>query len=119
MKRLVVLTVVAIAVLTGGLALYFFWLGTLLNRIADNLEDSADLVRDIDDNAKVIRPGVAHINEVGGVVAGALPLLYVMAEDVVRSSAGEPATSSATDAAGTPGARRSRQHDGVGFSPPG
>ena len=119
MKRLVVLTVVVIAVLTGGLALYLFWLGTLLNRIADNLEDSGDLVRNIDDNAKVIRPGVAHINEVGGVVAGALPLLYGMAEEVVASTAGEPAISSDTDAASTPGTRRSRQHDGVGFIPPG
>lgn len=121
MKRLVVLTVVVIAVLTGGLALYLFWLGTLLNRIADNLEDSADLVRHIDDNAKVIRPGVAHINEVGGVVAGALPLLYGMAEQVVRSTAGEPATSSPADAgeaAITAAARRSRQHDAVGFIPP-
>jgi hypothetical protein len=119
MKRLVVLTVVVIAVLTGGLALYLFWVGTLLNRIAANLEDSADLVRSIDDNAKVIRPGVAHINEVGGVVAGALPLLYGMAEEIVQNTAGEPATSSATEADSTPGSRRSRQHDGVGFIPPG
>jgi hypothetical protein len=119
MKRLQVLTVVVIGVLTGGLALYLFWLGTLLNRIADNLEDSADLVRNIDDNAKVIRPGVAHVNEVGGVVAGALPLLYGMAEQVVQSTAGEPATSSGTDAASTPGTRRSRHHDAVGFIPPG
>jgi len=118
MKRLVVLTVVVIAVLTGGLALYLFWLGTLLNRIADNLEGSADLVRNIDDNAKVIRPGVAHINEVGGVVAGALPLLYGMAEQVIQSTAEEPAASSG-DAVSTAGARRSRHHDGVGFIPPG
>ena len=117
MKRLPVLTVVVIAVLTGGLALYLFWLGTLLNRIADNLEESADLVRNIDDNAKVIRPGVAHINEVGGVVAGALPLLYGMAEQIVQSTAGEPVTPSAADAASTPGTRRSRHHDGVGFIP--
>jgi hypothetical protein len=119
MKRLVVLTVIVIAVLTGGLALYLFWLGTLLNRIAGNLEDAADLVRKIDDNAKDIRPGVAHINEVGGVVAGALPLLYGMAEQVVRSTAEDQATSSAPDAAGTAGTRRSRHHDGVGFMPPG
>lgn len=119
MKRLVVLTVVVIAVLTGGLALSLFWLGTLLNRIADNLEDSADLVRKIDDNAKVIRPGVAHINEVGGVVAGALPLLYGMSEEIVQSTAGVAAASSAADAAGTAGIRRSRHHDGVGFVPPG
>jgi hypothetical protein len=118
MKRLVVLTVGVIAVLTGGLALYLFWVGTLLNRIAANLEDSADLVREIDDNAKVIRPGVAHINQVGGVVAGALPLLYGMAEEIVRSIAGKPATSAATEAAGTPAGRRSRLHDAVGFVPP-
>jgi len=119
MKRLVVLTVVVIAVLTGGLAVYLFWLGTLLNRIADNLEESADLVRNIDENAKVIGPGVAHINEVGGVVAGALPLLYGMAEQIVESTAGEPATSSAADAASTAGTRRSRHQDAVGFIPPG
>jgi hypothetical protein len=119
MKRLVVLTVVVIAVLTGGLALYLFWVGSLLNRVAANLEDSADLVREIDDNAKVIRPGVAHINQVGGVVAGALPLLYGMAEEIVRSVAGKPAPSSAPDAGRTPGPRRSRLQDGVGFIPPG
>lgn len=118
MKRLVAATVVVIALLTGGLALGLFWLGTLLNRIADNLEDSADLVEQIDDNAKIIGPGVAHINEVGGVVAGALPLLYGMAEQVVGSTAGEPAASSASGAAAAAGARRSRHHEGVGFIPP-
>jgi hypothetical protein len=118
MKRLVVLTVIVIAVLTGGLALYLFWLGTLLNRIAANLEDSAELVRRIDDDAKVIRPGVAHINEVGGVVAGALPLLYGMAEQIVRSITGKPATPPATDAGSASGTRRSRLQDGVGFIPP-
>lgn len=122
MKRLVAATVVVIALLTGGLALGLFWLGTLLNRIADNLEDSADLVEQIDDNAKIIGPGVAHINEVGGVVAGALPLLYGMAEQVVGSTAAEPAASSASaaasTAASTAGARRSRHHEGVGFIPP-
>ena len=117
MKRLQVLTAVVIGVLTGGLALYLFWLGSILNRIADNLEESADHVRNIDDNAKVIRPGVVHINEVGGVVAGALPLLYGMAEQIVRSTAEEPMASSADDAASTPGTRRSRHHDGVGFIP--
>ncbi|HSR85817.1 MAG TPA: hypothetical protein VLM11_16710 [Streptosporangiaceae bacterium] len=118
MKRLVVLTVVVIAIFTGGLALYLFWAGTLLNRIAANLEDSADLVRDIDDHAKVIRPGVAHINRIGGVVAGALPLLYGMAEQIVRGVAPEPALSA--DESGTQSAtRRSRLHDGVGYTPPG
>ena len=62
--------------------------------------------------------GVAHINEVGGVVAGALPLLYGMAEEVVQSTDGEPVTSSATDEASASGTRRSRSHDWVGFIPP-
>ncbi len=116
MKRLVVLTVVVIAVLTGGLALYLFWVGTLLTRIATNLEDSADLVREIDGNAKVIGPGVAHINRVGGVVAGALPLLYGMAEQIVRGVA--PSTSAdAAEPDRSPVTHRSRLRD-VGFAPP-
>jgi hypothetical protein len=113
-KRLVVLTVVVITVLTGGLALYLFLVGTLLNRIAANLEESADLVRQIDGHAKVIRPGVARINRIGGVVAGALPLLYGPAEQIVRTMAARPAP----QADGAPGTRRSRLQDGVGFDPP-
>ena len=116
MKRLVTLTVVAIAVLTGGLAIYLFWIGTLLNRIAANLEDSADLVRDIDDNAKVIGPGVAHINRIGGVVAGALPLLYGMAEQIVRGVA-PSAGPDVPESGRPPVTQRSRLRD-VGFAPP-
>jgi hypothetical protein len=118
MKRLVVLTVVVIAVLTGGLALYLFWVGTLLNRIATNLEDSADLVGDINGNAKIIGPGVTHINRVGGVVAGALPLLYGMAEQIVRRVAPAPESPAAAEPGTPPGTRRSRLRD-VGFAPPG
>jgi hypothetical protein len=118
MKRLVVLTVAVIAVFTGGLALYLFWVGTLLNRIATNLEDSADLVREIDGHAKEIRPGVAHINRIGGVVAGALPLLYGMAEQIVRGVSSPPPSPDANKPAGQSGTRRSRLHDGVGFTPP-
>jgi hypothetical protein len=117
MKRLVVLTVAAVAVFTGGLALYLFWVGTLLERIAANAEDSADLVHEIDDHAKLIGPGVAHINRVGGVVAGALPLLYGMAEQIVRRVAAPP-TSDVRKPADQSAARRSRLHDGVGFAPP-
>ena len=118
MKRLVVLTVMVIAVFTGGLALYLFWVGTLLNRVAANLEDSADLVGNIDDHAKLIRPGVAHINRVGGVVAGALPLLYGMAEQIVRGGGAPPAAPADEEADGQRDTRRSRLHDGVGFTPP-
>ncbi len=118
MKRLVVLSVVAIGVLTGGLALYLFWVGSLLNRIATNLEDSADLVGEIDSNAKIIGPGVAHINRIGGVVAGALPLLYGMAEQIVRGVAAPQPSPNLSAPAAAPRTRRSRLHD-VGFTPPG
>lgn len=119
MKRLVVLTVAVVAVFTGGLALYLFWVGTLLNRIASNLEESAELVHEIDSDAKVIRPAVAHVNRIGGVVAGALPLLYGMAEQILRGAA-PPATSPDVTKPGSPsGTRRSRLQDGVGFTPPG
>ena len=117
MRRLVLLTVAAIGVLTGGLALYLFWVGTLLNRIAANLEESADLVHDVDDHAKVIRPGVAHINRVGGVVAGALPLLYGMAEQIIRGVA-QPEETAAIEPDRPAVTRRSRLHDGVGYTPP-
>ena len=117
MKRLLVLTVMVIAVFTGGLALYLFWVGTLLNRIAANLEDSADEVRNIEGHAKVIRPGVAHINRIGGVVAGALPLLYGMAEQIVRGVAAPPQADGDVPASQST-TRRSRLHDGVGFTPP-
>jgi hypothetical protein len=118
MRRLVVLTVLVIAVFTGGLALYLFWVGTLLNRIATNLEDSADLVHEIDGHAKVIGPGVAHINRIGGVVAGALPLLYGMAEQIVRGISSRPTTPGLAQPGSPSGTRRSRLHDGVGFAPP-
>jgi hypothetical protein len=119
-RRLVILTVVAIGVLTGGLAFYLFWIGSLLNRIAANLEESADLVRSVDDHAKVIRPGVTHINRVGGVVAGALPLLYGMAEQIVGGlTPPKPGSPESAEPVSPTVNRRSRLHDGVGYTPPG
>jgi hypothetical protein len=118
MTALVVLTVLEIVVLIAGLAFYLFWVGTLLTRIAANLEESAELVRTIVGHAKLIAPGVGHINQTGGVVAGALPLLYGMAEDIVDDvtpRAEEPAVPEpARPASGT---RRSRLHDAVGYAP--
>jgi hypothetical protein len=117
MTTLVVLTVVAILLLIAGLAFYLFWTGTLLTRIAGNLEESADLVRAIGDHAKLIGPGVEHINETGGVVAGALPLLYGMAEQIVTGVTPRPAPSATPEPARpASGTRRSRLLDAVGFS---
>jgi len=117
MTSLVVLTVIAIVLLIAGLAVYLFWTGTLLNRIAGNLEESADLVRAIGRNAEVIVPGVEHINETGGVVAGALPLLYGMAEQIVAGVTPRPEPPATPEPARpASGTRRSRLLDAVGFA---
>src|ERR1700753_682061 len=88
MTVLVVLTVVVIALLIAGLAVYLYWAGTLLDRIGAKLEAGAEIVDGIVTDAKLIMPGVEHINRTGGVVAGALPLLYGMAEGIVKG--GDP-----------------------------
>jgi hypothetical protein len=118
MTLLVVLTVVDIVLLIAGLAFYLYWAGTLLARIAANLEDCAQTVREIVGHARLIGPGVEHINRTGGVVAGALPLLYGMAEDIVAGVApagDQPADQQPTRPAS--GRRRSRLQDAVGYSP--
>ncbi len=118
MTVLVVLTVIVILLLIAGLAFYLFWVGSLLNRIAGNLEECAQTVRAIVGHARVIGPGVEHINETGGVVAGALPLLYGMAEGIVAGVTPAPERPPAEEptrpASGT---RRSRLLDAVGFAP--
>jgi hypothetical protein len=113
---LVVFTVIDVVLLIAGLAFYLFWVGSLLTRIAGNLEECAEIVQTIVGHAKLIGPGVEHINETGGVVAGALPLLYEMAEGIVtgvtpaarRPEVAEPARPAS-------GTRRSRLLDAVGF----
>ena len=117
MTTLVVLTVIVIVLLIAGLAVYLFWAGSLLNRIAGNLEESFGTAAEILGHAKLIGPGVEHINRTGGVVAGALPLLYGMAEEIVadvtpaaeRPEGPEPARPAS-------GRRRSRLLSAVGFS---
>jgi hypothetical protein len=115
---LVVLTVLEIVLLAAGLAFFLFWVGTLLTRIAGNLEGASGIVAEIVDHARVIRPGVEHINRTGGVVAGALPLLYGMAEEIVTDVTPRPeAPAEAPVARPASGRRRSRLHDAVGFTP--
>jgi hypothetical protein len=118
MTLLVVLTVIDIVLLIAGLAFYLFWVGTLLTRIAGNLEECAELVRTIVGHAELIGPGVEHINQTGGVVAGALPLLYGMAEGIVAGVTPREAPPETPEpvrpASGT---RRSRLQDAVGFAP--
>ena len=123
MTGLVVWSVIDIVALIAGLAFYLYWVGTLLDRIGANLEECADLVRAIARNAEVIGPGVDHINETGGVVAGALPLLYTMAEWIVAGATYAPASPEAQAAPREParpasGTRRSRLLSSVGFTAP-
>jgi hypothetical protein len=117
---MVVLSVIDIALLIAGLAFYLYVVGTQLARVATNLEECAELVRTIDRNAQVIRPGVEHINRTGRVVAGALPLLYGMAEGIVTGVTPAPEVPAARGPARpASGRRRSRLHDGVGYVPDG
>jgi hypothetical protein len=113
---LVIWTVLEIVVLVAGLAFFLYWTGTILTRIAGNLEECSELVRTIGANAEVIEPAVEHINETGGVVAGALPLLYGMAEEIVTDVTPRPPADPGPvrPASGT---RRSRLHDAVGYTP--
>jgi hypothetical protein len=118
MTGLVVFTVIDILLLVAGLAFYLYWVGTLLTRIAGNLEECAQIVQTIVGHAKLIGPGVGHINETGGVVAGALPLLYGMAEEIVTDVTPRPEPPAVPEPARpASGTRRSRLHEAVGFAP--
>ena len=115
MTALVVLTVVLVVLFIAGLAFYLAWVGTLVARIATNLEQCSDSVRTILGHARAIRPGVEHINRTGGSVAGALPLLYTFAEQIVASVTPRPERPKVTAPAS--GRRRSRLHETVGYAP--
>jgi hypothetical protein len=118
MTGLVVFTVIDILLLIAGLAFYLYWVGTLLARIAANLEECAQIVQTIVGHARLIGPGVEHINQTGGVVAGALPLLYGMAEEIVTDVTPRPDAPAVPEPARpASGTRRSRLHDAVGFAP--
>ncbi|HZE03473.1 MAG TPA: hypothetical protein VE155_17125 [Pseudonocardiaceae bacterium] len=79
---LIVLTIVVIALLIAVLAIFLFRIGMLLNRTAADLEDCAQSVKTVSNQASVIGPGVVRINETGTTVLGALPLLVDGAESV-------------------------------------
>lgn len=115
MTTLVVLTVVVIAALIAGLALYLFWVGSLLGRIATNLEACEESVQQINRDAEKIGPGLAHINRSAGTVSGALPLLYGFAERIVAKAG--PNVIHPEIALPASGTRRSRLHEAVGFRP--
>ena len=115
MTTLVVLSVVDIVLLIAGLAIYLWIVGGQLTRVATNLEECSEIVRGIVADAELIGPGVESINNTGGVVAGALPLLYGMAEDIVVGATYEPSDEPRPPAAPASGRRRSRLTEAVGY----
>lgn len=119
MDTLITLSVIVITVLIAGLAGFLFVLGSQLSRIATLLEECAEIVWKIKGDAEAITPGVERINQTGGVVAGALPLLYGMAEGIVIGATYEPEPEEAERPPALPamGSRRSRLHEGVGYHP--
>ena len=86
MKSLQIWSVIDVVALIAGLAVYLFIVGSQLTKVAGLLEEAADLVWKIKGNAEVIEPGLKRINRTGGVVAGALPLLYGMGEGIVAGA---------------------------------
>lgn len=120
MTGLVVFSVINIVLLIAGLALYLWIVGSQLKRVATGLEECNELVARINSNAASIEANLEHVNRTGGVVAGALPLLYDMADRIVvgatfdRANVADPGP-----ALPASGQRRSRMLDGVGYRPGG
>ena len=90
MTALVTVSVIAITLLIAGLAFFLYVLGSQLGRVATLLEECAEIVWKIEGDTEAIAPGLQSINHTGGVVAGALPLLYGFAEDIVTGATYEP-----------------------------
>lgn len=80
---LITLTVIVVALLVAVLANYLFMMGILLNRIADNLGDCLQSVKNIRHQAKIIGPGVVRLNHIGKELVDALPLLFGGAERLI------------------------------------
>jgi hypothetical protein len=115
---MVAFTVIDIVLLIAGLAVYLYIVGSQLTRVATVLEECADLVWEVKANADVIDGGLGAINNTGRVVAGALPLLYGMAEGIVAGATFD--REAATDrgpAKPAMGVRRTRQLEGVAYDP--
>jgi hypothetical protein len=79
---LIMATIVVVALLIAVLVIFLYTIGVLLGSIADNLDDCVVNVKTITGQAAPVIPGVERINQTGGVVAAALPLLIQGAEGV-------------------------------------
>lgn len=117
MSTLQLWSVIDIVLLIAGLAIYLFIVGSQLKAVAADLEEAADLVWQIKRDAEAIEPGLTSINTTGGVVAGALPLLYGMGEGIVAGATFKHEEHEA-EGVNRPamGTRRSRLMEGVGVA---
>ncbi len=114
-NTLITWTVIDIVALIAGLAVYLYIVGRQLTKVADTLEEAADIVWEIKKDAEPIESGLTHINTTGNIVAGALPLLYGMAEGIVVGATYVPEEAHEPEPARPAmGTRRSRLFDGVG-----
>ena len=116
MSNLQLFSVIDITALIAGLAIYLFIVGRQLAAVATKLEEAADLVWAIKADADTIEPGLERINRTGGIVAGALPLLYGFAEGIVVGATyvAEPENAERKPNFPAMRTRRSRLFDGVG-----
>jgi len=115
---LILFTVIDIVLLIAGLAVYLWIVGSQLTRVATHLEECHDLVRRTNANASTIEGNLEHVNRTGGVIAGALPLLYDMAEGIVVGATYDAEKAPERGpAAPASGRRRSRLHEAVGYRP--
>lgn len=110
---LIVLTIVVVALMVAALAVYLFMIGTLLSRTAGNLGDCLQKVRAVAGHAQAIGPGITRINQTGGELVGAMPLLLEDAEGVAALTASAPAAPApAAPAAPAPSAVATRARVG-------
>lgn len=114
MNGYILFSVIDITVIIAALAIYLWVVGGQLTRVATVLEECSDLVAEVKRNAEVIEPGLTAINNTGRVVAGALPLLYGMAEGIVDGATFDH-DAAIERPAPAEGRRRSRQLEGVGY----
>lgn len=100
---LIALTIVVIASVIAALAAYLFLIGKALGRTAGNLGECLQSVRSIAGDAQVIGPGITRINQTGGELVGAMPLLFDDADAVAVKMT--PATAAPATSSSTPGPR--------------